>query len=194
MDVRADPNLRWDDLVAVERTRIRKSVTVAAIVLPVLIVAGLAAWFLRSHVLPPMVVIPGAMELASVASNPPIAATPPARERPTLPAAHGSRPISETVGAAPTADPAPPDARTAEAPAALPATPLFASLALAPPAASLGRAPAAYAEPGRDVAPEPAIEAGPSLAEPVPLPPRRPLVSVALVSGAVPLPRPRPAQ
>jgi hypothetical protein len=55
-------------------------------------------------------------------------------------------------------------------------------------------APAAYAEPGRDAAPEPAIEPGPALAEPVPLPPRRPLASVALVSEAVPLPRPRPAQ
>jgi hypothetical protein len=98
---------------------------------------------------------------------------------------------------------------------------MFGSFALAPPSVSLGSAPrpnvepdpSAGAEPAAPVSSNPVMTAhagaasAPEMSEPaaasqdptepaisaVPLPPQRPRTTVALNSGRVPLPRPRPA-
>jgi hypothetical protein len=203
MDVRVDATMRWDGVVAVKRSRARRWVTVLGVVVPVTVVTAFGAWFVRSHIIPPNIVIPSPMALASAP--------------PTI-----LLPAAETDGRAAAAEPqSPPTAMRTAASAAVeppaggstagetipsgaavdiagttpsPPLPMFQSLALAPPAAPFGPPPFAHADPGRAPPAAEPVEAGVPIAGPVPLPPRRPRAAVARAPGPVPLPPIRPPQ
>lgn len=182
MDLKADASMRWDGLVAVERPRTRRWISVLAVVVPVVAVAAVAGWFVRAYVAPPTVRIPGPMQLASApAERPDLSRTVAATRRTEAVETVAAAPRSEAPAVAEAADPAETAPTRPSAP--LPATPLFASLSLAPPMASLGRAPAAYADPGQAGTAGSMHEA--RAERPPAAPPRR-------RTSAVPLPRPRP--
>jgi type IV secretory pathway VirB10-like protein len=80
------------------------------------------------------------------------------------------------------------------------ALPMLATLTVAPP--SLGSTIPGYADPAQDTAPaeakavtaeNDALEPSEPIAGPIPLPKKKPHARIALFTGAVPLPRPRPA-
>ena len=157
-----DPNV--DDMTGVERPRTRRMVSVLAVLVPVIVLVGASAWFIRAYVVPPMISIPEPA-MASAADTPPtaIAAVAP----------------SETTGnAAPETAPEPASAFRYTTDSAA----IWASVPLPGPPRSV-----------RSVAPEPSVAAGEPTAGPVPLPPARPRVSVAANGDRVPLPRPRPS-
>ena len=90
--------------------------------------------------------------------------------------------------------------RTEQRPEFASALPMLATLTVAPP--SLGSTIPGYAEPAQNAAPaetgavtaeNDALEPSEPIAGPVPLPKKKPHARVALFTGAVPLPRPRPA-
>jgi hypothetical protein len=155
-----------DDMTGAERPRRRLLVSVVAVLLPVVVLAGASAWFIRSYVLPPMITIEPIVAASADAmpKDPPQPAIPPETT--------GASPAAAAVGwSAPTvryttnsaeiwaAVPLPGPPRQVQSPAA---APVVASI-------------------------EPS-------AAPVPLPPRRPRLSTADFDlPAVPLPRPRPA-
>jgi hypothetical protein len=133
------------------------------VLVPVIVLAGASAWFVRSYVLPPMITIePLAMSSADAT---------PVSGRPAV--------ELQTTGASPVAEPDPPaptvrySTNSAE---------IWASVPLPGPPRQVQR-PAA----------EPDVIASEPPSGPVPLPPRRPRVSDADLDGPVPLPRPRPA-
>lgn len=184
MDLKADASMRWDGLVAVERPRTRRWISVLAVVVPVFAVAAVAGWFVRAYVAPPTVRIPGPMQLASApAERPDLSRTAAETQRTRAVETVAAAPRSEAPAVAEAADPAVTAPTRPFAP--LPATPLFASLSLAPPMASLGRAPAAYADPGPAGTAGTMHEARAERPQAAPAPPRR-------RTSAVPLPRPRP--
>ena len=184
-----------DGLTAAEPARFRRLWLVLAAILPVVVFAGGAAWFIRTYVAPPTIAITAAPALASVE---PTASTPP--------------PLPETTGtsrpaiAAEPPQPAPP-MRPAETPALaspFPPPPAPAAGVFPPPPAPPDSLPsgervtlAAAPQPDATPADAPALvdpqpEIGHTIDGPVPLPPRRPRISLAVVRGPVPLPRPRP--
>jgi hypothetical protein len=181
MDVKVDATMRWDGIVAVERKRGRRGVTFVGVVLPVVLVVALVAWFVRSSVVPPTISIPGPMMLAAAPPDSPAGVT------------DGQAPAVEPVVEAPSATAATvPEGESPVESSGTPAAPamtlpMLQSLALAPPAASFGSAPAASATPQPSAA-------APHIAAGVPLPPRRPRASAARAAGPVPLPIPRPQQ
>lgn len=179
----------------IEPTRTKRWVSIVAVTVPVFIVVGVAAWFIRAFVAPPMASIPAPIALAAA---PPQAAPAP-EPQPQRP------------------EPAP--ASVAQEGAT--SLPMFGSFTLAPPSESLRTAPRPNIEPDPSPAAEPvapaadnpatsvvAAAAGTSeISEPaaassdpveptssnVPMPPHRPRTAVALANGRVPLPRPRPS-
>ena len=187
--------------LVIERTRTRRWVSIVAVTVPVFIVVGVAAWFIRAFVAPPMVTIPPPMTLA--------AAPPPSAEPASEPQQQSARVEVAHAGPAMQESPQP--------------LPMFGSFALVPPSVSLRTAPRPNVESEPSAAAEPATPANrdsvataqpvavagasPEISEPaaassepaepatsaVPLPPHRPRTTVALASGRVPLPRPRPA-
>jgi hypothetical protein len=181
-----------------ERTRTRRWVSIVAVTVPVFIVVGVAAWFIRAFVAPPMATIPAPMILA--AAPPSAVPVPEARQAPSPEPTRASSPSAAQEGAAP--------------------LPMFGSFTLAPPSVSLRTAPRPNVEPDPSAGAEPtaAVDAAPvqqtanaggaaEISEPaaashdptepatsaVPMPPQRPRTTVALNNGRVPLPRPRPA-
>jgi type IV secretory pathway VirB10-like protein len=94
--------------------------------------------------------------------------------------------------------------RTEQRPEFASALPMLATLTVAPP--SLGSTVPGYADPAQDAAPaaapaevtavtaeNDALEPSEPIAGPIPMPKKKPHARVALFTGAVPLPRPRPA-
>jgi hypothetical protein len=90
--------------------------------------------------------------------------------------------------------------RTEQRPEFASALPMLATLTVAPP--SLGSTIPGYADPAQDTAPaeakpvtaeNDALEPSEPIAGPIPLPKKKPHTTVALFTGSVPLPRPRPA-
>ena len=185
-----------------ERSPSRRWLSIIAVVIPVATFVLGAAWFIRAYILPPTVAIPSPMMLAAA---PPASPAPPAPLAPPVRAqAEVAKPLQV---AAPqvvaTAEPAAPSRESAKEQAEPAfALPMLATLEAAPP--SLAAAPPAYADPVQDMPtaslPEPAAEpvadelASEPIAEPVPLPRAKPHTTVALLSNAIPLPRPRPAE
>ena len=161
-----------DDMTGVERPRTRRLVSVVAVVVPVIVLAGASAWFIRAYVMPPMIKIP---EAAMAAPQDASAAGPP--DAPTAFATAAAEP--ETTGTSPPAapEPAAPAVRYTTDTAAI-----WASVPLPGPPRSGWNSPA-----------EPAAVTGAPIAGPVPLPPQRPRISAAANPRAVPLPRPRPS-
>ena len=167
-----------DDMTGAERPRSRRLVSVLAVLVPVVVLAGGAAWFVRSYVMPPMAAIsaPLTMSLAAVT-------------RPEAPTRLPAEPAPETTGrVAPAAAPVWPEPPRAAAPssaATRSAASVWDSVPLpGPPRQALTPSPQV-----QSFAPDPAAEAT-TVAVPLPLP--RPRLSVARADGAVPLPRPRP--
>ena len=156
-----------DDSIQLEAPRYRRLILpIAAVIIPVIVFVGTAAWFIRAFVAPPMV---------QISEAPPAAPNPPA---------------PQVVQAEP------PVAEPAEAPAApIMARPpaMLASLAFVPPSLPSPQRPALNPEPAvlPDVAAEETAPREP-LAGPIPMPRPRPRIASAIVRGAVPLPRPRP--
>jgi hypothetical protein len=201
--------MELEGTLTVERSPTRRWVSVIAVIVPVVVFVGVAAWFIRAYVAPPMIAIPSPMVLAAVPPATPMPMPEPAPaasvHAPATAAVAVQNPPTMTEPAAPVAPPA----ETATAPPAI--VPMIASLAAAPPAlglnGSLGSAPAAYADPTPDAASAaaaPALEASEPIAGPIPLPPSRhtnspaasnpPVPALAQVASAVPLPRPRPPE
>ena len=176
--------MEFEGNLVLERAHSRRWVSIIAVIIPVAAIVLLAAWFVRVYVAPATVLIP----------NPPmIVAEPPAppsvSARAEIAAPQPPPAMAEVTPPAPASDPP------------VSKLPMFATLAVVPP--SLGSAPPAYADPGQDAAPatpsimvdEPAaVEAGEPIAGPVPLPRAKPHGPVALLSSAIPLPRPKPAE
>lgn len=154
----------------------RRWVSVVAVIVPVVVFVGAAAWFIRAFVAPPMVAVPAQRALAE--------ASPPAQKEVAAPAPAAPQPAAAAKPAA--ADPA---ARNPDPTRTLP---IFPSLAYLPRSLSVDATSTAPGAP--QTAPAAASEAREPFAGPVPLPQPRPRVSVALAEVAVPLPRPRPPQ
>ena len=172
--------------LSLERTHQRRWVAIAAVIAPVAVVVLLAAWFVRVYVAPPTIVIPSPMLIADAPPAPAMAPR-------MAPRAEAPRPASAPARTAPPA--------AGEWSQPISTIPMFATLALAPP--TLGGTPPAYADPAPDarfaapsiVAAEPAaLEAAEPIAGPIPLPRAKPHGPIALLSSAIPLPRPRPAE
>jgi hypothetical protein len=182
--------LELEGNLILERPPTRRWVSIVAVVVPVVVCVGLAAWFIRAYIAPPMAAIPSPMQLAAM-SRAPLKVEAPA-----------PAPAPETPPPQAASEPEPAAAPPAEARVSLP---MFATLSVAPP--SFG-APAAYADPVPEsaaafvppaadqpvAAGDPAIDPAMAITGPVPLPRSKPPVSVAAVAGPVPLPRPRPAE
>jgi hypothetical protein len=170
--------------LALERSHTRRWVSIIAVIIPVAAIVLLAAWFVRVYVAPATVLIPNPPMIVAESPEAPAVSTRARTETPQPPVAMA------------TAEPATPPAgeRTASA------LPMFATLALVPPA--LGNATPAYADPAQDASSTPsimvaetdAIEPAEPIAGPVPLPRAKPHGRVALLASAIPLPRPRPAE
>lgn len=62
-------NLNADDATDLERPRRRLLVSVFAVLVPVLVLAGASVWFIRTYVLPPMITIEP-LAVASADANP----------------------------------------------------------------------------------------------------------------------------
>jgi hypothetical protein len=164
-----------------ERAHTRRWVSIVAVIIPVVAVVLLATWFVRVYVIPPTISFPS---LTMMAEAPPA---------PVAPAREIEQPMAmaETSGQPPASERRPSAAMM----------PMFATLALAPP--SLGSAPPAYADPAQDsalaapsimVAESAALEAAEPIAGPIPLPRAKPHGPLAMLSSAIPLPRPRPTE
>jgi hypothetical protein len=163
--------LKVDDMTGVERPRRRRAVAVLAVIVPIVVLAGAAAWFVRAYIMPPMVAISEPLAVSSVESA--LARTEP-QPRPA--------PANETTGASfsPTAANSPlPAVRYSTNSAEV-----WASVPLPGPPRQIQSFAAA---PASAVAPSDPVTAA------VPLPPRKPRISTAEFDlPAVPLPRPRP--
>jgi hypothetical protein len=165
-----------------ERPHTRRWVQVVAVIIPVAAIVLLAAWFIRVYVAPATVLIP----------NPPMTVAEPSEPASSPQRAQVEAPQPPTVMAEPAN---PPASEQAASP-----LPMFATLAVVPPA--LGGATPAYADPAQDGSPAPsimvaetkAIEPAEPIEGPVPLPRAKPHGPVALLASAIPLPRPRPAE
>ncbi len=153
-----------DAMTGVPPPRNRRLWAAVAIILPIVVIGGGAAWFIRTYVAPPMVRIAEPAQLASYLPPAPAAVERAPPDEPVPQAApEPSRPLPMMSGLN-TASVWP---STSPAPAYASADPMFN-----PPGST------------RDAS-EP-------IAGPIPLPPPRPRISSAIVRGNVPLPRPRP--
>jgi hypothetical protein len=203
--------MRLEGTLDLEPRRVRRWVSVVAIVVPVFLCMAMATWFIRAFIAPPMVAIPAYTTIAAV--------TPPEPEPPR----HVPQPPSPPVQS--DSSPASAAVTAFGEPTSPPMLPMFATFALAPPDASLRTAPPATVEPepnvallspqadspdpvpgaSADFAPNPnaaplqdppdvtataTLEPSEPLAGPIPLPRRR---LSAVTDGQVPLPRTRPA-
>jgi hypothetical protein len=195
----------------VERSRPRRWVTIVALIVPVIAVVLSAAWFVRAFVAPPTVVIPTPMVLASAPSVADVAAADGQNAAVAEARARLADRLTETSGKSVYTPGLPMVASLAAAPPA-PPPPVAEPIASTPPPPSsepepmvnptaLAAAPDTPTAPSALVVdPEPAAlaEIGPGepIQGPIPVPPRRPRVTVATVAhavaGRVPLPRPRP--
>jgi hypothetical protein len=190
-----EADMELDDTHILARRRRRRWVSIVAIVLPVVAAVGVVAWFIRAFVAPPMTRIPSPMIAASVphaAAPAPIEAKSAAAPTtsPTVPAAEPVE-MAAPQPQPPRSRPPPPEPQAEEVPAAIPQVPMIDSLAFAPPTTGFG-APAAPVEAAPNSLTEPPNETAQPVAEPIPMPRRRPRISVAAATGEVPLPRPRP--
>jgi hypothetical protein len=176
--------MELEGTLILERPASRRWLSVVSIVVPIFMLTGGAAWFIRAYVAPPMA--PIAVPTA-VASAPHPAST---QEKTQPPAAPTPSPAAVAKAAQPAAQP------EAASPLSQPAAslPMFASLAAAPPALNTTTSTVSYADPIREMPTAAAPVAHVSSAGPVPLPRQRPHDIVALVTGTVPLPRARPAE
>ncbi len=148
------------DLAPSRRGRL---VPIIAVIVPIVIFVGAAAWFIRAYVAPPMVNI----------GEPPLLASVEARFAP-----------------APTPSP---EASAAVQAASVRPSPMVASLSFVPPSRapawpSVEQQPTQAFAPQPDAP----VAAGEPIAGPIPLPQPRPRFSLAVVRGPAPLPRPRP--
>lgn len=176
------------DLV-LERPPTRRWVSIIAVVIPVVAVVSVAAWFIRAYVAPPTVAVPNPMQLASAPAT-----FKPGKIEAPAPAAVPEPQVPAAAPEPPMAPPPSADAPAAAAPAS--SLPMFATLSAAPP--TLTGAPTAFADPAQEPSPATAtatmdtLENAEPIAGPVPLPRMKPHLSLALVTGPVPLPRPKP--
>jgi hypothetical protein len=168
-----------------DREPARRWVSVIAVVIPVLACVAGVTWFVRAFISPPTVAIPGSMVLATAQPTRPV------REEPRAP---------EPAPPAVTMQPVAP---TTPMPSYSSSLPMMATLSAAPPsttppnAAARFNAPTAVAEPVREgpAVMSTVIEASaPLITGPIPMPRPRPEVTAAVAAHAVPLPRARPAE
>jgi hypothetical protein len=156
-------------MTGVERPRRRRVVAVLAVIVPIVVLAGAAAWFIRAYIMPPMVAISEPLVVSSVEAA--LARTEP-QPRPA--------PANETTGASFT-----PAAGNSPVPAVRYSTnsaEVWASVPLPGPPRQL-----------QSFSATPVVAASDPATGPVPLPPRKPRISTAEFDlPAVPLPRPRP--
>jgi hypothetical protein len=193
--------MQLEGTLLLERSPTRRWISIIAIVIPVVAVVILAAWFVRAFVLPPTITIASPMVTAS-------AAPPPARSEALVAQPRQSTvrvvepPAVRPADVIPVVPDAPPETATSVPPATA-SGPMFAALAVAPPnfnnltaappPADTSAPAAEAAGPPPEEAEIPLVEASEPIQGPVPLPRQRPpQVSVAMVTGSVPLPRPKP--
>jgi len=168
--------------LSLERPHTRRWVPIVAVIIPVGAIVLLAAWFVRVYVAPATVLIP----------NPPMIVAEPAQPPSSSVRAQTEAPQPPTMMAEPASPPASEQTTTAAQ--------MFATLALVPPTVS--SATPAYADPVHDSSPAPSImaaeaesiEPGEPIDGPIPLPRTKPHGRVAQLAGAIPLPKPRPAE
>jgi type IV secretory pathway VirB10-like protein len=193
--------MELEGTLLLERSPARRWISIIAVVIPVVAVVMVAAWFVRAYVVPPTIAISGPGLIA--------AAPPPAPVRAQAPVPQPKQMVAKVEPPAPSPPPAAAMAAPVPAPAsAQPAQQMFATLAIAPPNFNnlTSNPPAAFAEPPQAppamaaaapiAAPEPsvaALDASEPIKGPVPLPRHKPHISIASIAGPVPLPRPRPA-
>ena len=198
-----------DGLTAAKPARINRLWTTLAIAFPVAIFVAGFVWFMRTYVVPPEFLTdahaiqwpgdiaaqpaPAPRLQETTGTSQPIAVPAPPRAEPQL------APPTETASLFPPPVLGEPPAAAGTAspfPAlSIPATNPFASAPAAPEESSTRSAtlldpmtPQRVSE----LAAEPPADAQEPIAGPVPLPPRRPRLSSAVVRGPVPLPRARP--
>jgi hypothetical protein len=160
-------------MTGVRPPRNRRLWAVVAIVLPVVVIGGGAAWFIRTYIAPPMVSIAEPTQLASY--------EPPA----STPAEPAVEPASQPAES--TSQPAPEPPRSLPMTAGINNTSIWPSVSPAQPTApAYASASPMFNPPGGS------NDASEPIAGPIPLPPPRPRISSAIVRGNVPLPRPRP--
>jgi hypothetical protein len=116
--------MQLEGTLNLERKRVQRWVPIVAIVVPVFLFVAAATWFIRAFVAPPMVAIPAPMTMA--------AATLPERHPPPVASQLSAPSASAVVSPSSTGAIEPTSPRT---------LPMFATFAIAPPAASLRRAP-----------------------------------------------------
>jgi hypothetical protein len=155
-----------DDMTAANPPRKRWLLTAIALIVPLVLIVGAAAWFVRTFVMPPSIAI------APLAFSPAVAPAVPTP--PALPAG------SETTGAA---TPAPPPPHQPQ----IRYTTNSAEVWAAVPLPSIPRTIEPPPEPELTTS---SIEPTDG---PVPLPPRRPNLSDQDIARSVPIPRPRPS-
>ncbi len=144
--------------------RTRRVVSVIAMIVPAVVFAAIAAWFIQTYVDPPRFKISEPMLLASLA---PMAAPQPVPRE------------TETTGSS-----IPP-----RAPVAVPPPAMLSSLAFVPPTVSTWRNPG---EPAAATSGNGAGDASEPSGGIVTLPMPRPRIATATLRMSVPLPRPRP--
>jgi hypothetical protein len=158
-----------DDMTGVERPRRRRAIAVIALLMPIVVLAGGAAWFIRAYIMPPMVAVSEPLAVSSVEAA--LARTEP---QPRAAAA------TETTGTS-----FPPTASNSATPAVRYSTnsaEVWASVPLPGPPRQM-----------QSFAATPVVAAADPVTDPVPLPPRKPRISTSEFDlPAVPLPRPRP--
>ena len=154
--------------------RSRRLLSVVAMIVPAVIFAAIAAWFIQTYVDPPRFKISEPMLLASLG---PLPAPQPMPQ---------SMPQSMPRQVATTGSSIPPPA-----PVAVPPPAMLSSLAFVPPTVSTWRSPR---EPDAAIAPSGngAGETNEPIGETITLPMPRPRVATASLRVAVPLPRARP--
>jgi hypothetical protein len=157
-----------DDMTAEDPPRRRWVVATIALVVPLALIVGSAAWFFRSYVMPP------SMTIAPLAFSPAVAPETPAPPAP-----------SETTGAAAPVEP--PASEPAPSPPPQPQFRYTTNSAEVWAAVPLPGPPRTVETPPEPELTTSSIE---PINGPVPLPPRRPHLSNQ--DAAVPIPRPRP--
>jgi hypothetical protein len=188
-----------DGAINLDKVRPRRVVPVVAMILPMVVVIGGAAWFVRAYVAPPMVSIPAPSMLASwEPTQPPAQRDATVAPEPVAPPDAASLPPSLPASLEPSPEPSPP---------ATWAVPMMASLAFVPPSfpgSNRVDPPPAAARPQAaspklpelaisvpEQMPQRELDSRPERLER----PERPEVTAVLGPGAifiVPLPRPRP--
>jgi hypothetical protein len=176
-----------DGMTAAARPHKRWLIAAVALIVPLVLIVGAAAWFVRTYVMPPRVSIEPMAFSPTVAQVPPAEPGTPATSSPAVPETTGTASAQARMSNPPPA--------TAPAP---PAPPILQPFRYSTNSEEVWAAvplpgPPRMAPPQENSQQNSQANSTEPIAGPVPLPPRRPRLSEQSVRTVVPLPRPRPS-